>query len=92
MLIVNLSVWESIEALHDYSYKTVHAELIKQRRNWFSKMENAHLVLWWIPAGHIPSVEEAKEKLAYLQEHAASPLAFTFSKRYTIADLLAVQS
>jgi uncharacterized protein DUF3291 len=91
MLLVNMSVWESIEALHDYSYKTVHAELIKQRRDWFSKMEKPHLVLWWVAAGHIPSVEEAKEKLAHMEAHGASPLAFSFSKRFTIENLLAVQ-
>jgi Domain of unknown function (DUF3291) len=92
MLLVNMSVWENIEALHDYSYKTVHAELIKQRRDWVSKMEKPHLVLWWVAAGHIPSVEEAKEKLAHINEHGASPLAFSFSKRFTIENLLAVQS
>jgi hypothetical protein len=92
MLLVNMSVWENIEALRQYTYKTAHAELLKQRQDWFSKMEKPHLVLWWIPAGHIPSTDEAKEKLAYFEQHGASPLAFTFSKRFTVEELLAIQS
>lgn len=88
MFIVNMSVWESIEALHEYTYKTAHAQLIKQRRDWFSKMEKPHMVLWWVEAGHIPTTQEAKDKLVYFEAHGASPQAFTFSKRFSLEDFL----
>lgn len=86
MLIVNMSVWESIEALHGYTYKSDHVELIRDRKVWFSLMETPHLVLWWVPVGHIPTVEEAKQKLDYLQQHGSTVQAFTFSKRFSAED------
>ncbi|MEO0598377.1 MAG: DUF3291 domain-containing protein, partial [Chloroflexota bacterium] len=87
MLIVNMSVWESINALHAYTYKSTHVELIRDRKSWFSLMETPHMVLWWIPVGHIPTVEEAKQKLDHLNEHGATSQAFTFSKRFSPEDL-----
>jgi heme-degrading monooxygenase HmoA len=77
-IIVNMSVWESIEALRAYVYNSAHAEVLKQRRDWFDKFERSMLALWWIRAGHIPSVEEAKERLASLDSHGPTPFAFTF--------------
>lgn len=91
MLLINLSVWKSIEALHTFTYKSTHAELLRDRKQWFSKME-IYLGLWWIPAGHIPTTTEAKEKLDYLAEHGPTAQAFTFTKRFTIEDFLAVQA
>lgn len=89
MLIVNLSVWENVEALHHYTYKTAHAELIKQRRDWFSVLGTPHMVLWWIHAGHIPSTNEAQAKLKHFQDFGATAHAFSFSKRFSLADFLA---
>ena len=63
-ILVNLSVWESVEALRTYVYQTVHAELLRQRRQWFEQFEGVYVALWWIPAGHIPGVDEAKTRLA----------------------------
>ena len=91
MMIINMSVWESIEALHAYTYKSAHVELIRERKAWFVPMETAFLVLWWIPAGHIPTTDEAKAKLQLLIEQGATPLAFTFSKRFTVEEMLAAQ-
>ena len=82
MLLVNMSVWRDMESLKNYVYKSVHVELIRDRDAWFTKMADAHQALWWIKAGHIPSVEEGKEKLNYLQEHGVSKTAFTFSKYF----------
>jgi len=82
LLIVNMSVWENIESLKDYVYKSVHVELIRDRSAWFNKMIERHQALWWIPSGHIPSVDEGKEKLNYLQEHGVSKNAFTFAKHF----------
>lgn len=78
-ILFNLSVWESVEALKAYVYRTPHAELIRQRREWFQQFEKAFLALWWIPAGHVPTIDEAKERLAALQERG--PLAFAFDLR-----------
>lgn len=77
-LIVNLSVWESRQALWDFTYRTEHLELLRRRREWFTRMVEPVLVLWWVPAGHVPSVEEAMARLALLREKGPSPDAFTF--------------
>jgi hypothetical protein len=82
MLIVNLTVWESVEALREYAYKTVHVELFRGRREWFEKMDEAYLVLWWVPAGHIPTTEEARERMEYLRANGPSEYAFGISKPY----------
>jgi hypothetical protein len=77
-IIVNMSVWESIEHLKDYVYRTPHAELLRQRREWFEHFEGAYLAMWWVPAGHIPGIDEAKKRLAHLEEHGPSQYAFTW--------------
>jgi len=77
-LLVNMSVWESVEALKEFTYRTMHAELLRGRHDWFEKFEGAFLALWWVPAGHIPSIDEMKKRLAHLDEHGPSQFAFTF--------------
>lgn len=77
-IIVNMSVWESIEALKQYVYRSDHARVLRERAKWFEKMSESHMVLWWVPAGHIPTVTEAKAKLMHLREHGETPEAFTF--------------
>lgn len=77
-ILVNMSVWESVEHLKDFTFKTAHAELLKQRRDWFEHFEGAYAALWWVPAGHIPGIDEAKKRLAHLDEHGPSQFAFTF--------------
>lgn len=77
-ILVNLSVWESVEALKNYVYRTAHAELLRDRRQWFEHFDGAYVAMWWVPAGHIPSVDEAKKRLEHLQEHGPSQFAFTF--------------
>jgi hypothetical protein len=81
-LIVNMSVWENIESLKNYVYKSVHIELIRSRNEWFHKMDRLHQVLWYVPIGHKPSVEEAEAKLLYLEQHGSTENAFTFAKPY----------
>jgi hypothetical protein len=66
MLLVNMSVWESIDSLKNYVYKSLHVELIHDRDAWFNKMTEPHQALWWGPVGHFPSVTEGKEKLEIL--------------------------
>ncbi|MFF3014961.1 DUF3291 domain-containing protein [Streptomyces sp. NPDC057939] len=85
-VIVNMSVWETQESLWDFTYRSGHLEAMRRRREWFARHVEPHLVLWWIPAGHIPTVEEALERLADLREHGPSPSAFTFTSSYTVAE------
>ncbi|MFF7358648.1 DUF3291 domain-containing protein [Streptomyces filipinensis] len=85
-VIVNLTVWETPEALWDFSYRSGHLEVMRRRREWFERHVEAHLVLWWIPAGHLPTVDEALERLADLRANGPSPSAFTFASSYTAAE------
>jgi hypothetical protein len=81
-ILVNMSVWESIEQLKHYVYKTTHAELLRQRQDWFEKFAGSYTALWWIPKGHIPSVDEAKKRLAHLDAHGPTQFAFTFKNLF----------
>jgi Domain of unknown function (DUF3291) len=77
-ILLNMSVWETIEALHHYVYKTAHAELLRHRNEWFEKFTGAYTALWWVPEGHIPGIDEAKKRLAHLEKHGPTQFAFTF--------------
>lgn len=81
-MIVNLSVWESRQALWDFTYRSDHLEYVRRRREWFQRPTEPIVVLWWVPAGHIPSVEEALARLTRLREAGPSPEAFTFRQPY----------
>ncbi|MFC5746655.1 DUF3291 domain-containing protein [Actinomadura rugatobispora] len=82
-VIINYSVWESREALWDYMYRSRHLDVLRRRREWFGKHVQAHLVMWWIPAGHIPTLQEGVERLETLRAQGPSPRAFTFRETYT---------
>jgi hypothetical protein len=90
-VIVNYSVWESMEALWDFVYRSAHLETLRRRREWFRRHVEAHLVMWWVPAGRIPTVEEGLERLALLRAHGPSPRAFTFNASYTAAEAAAAE-
>jgi hypothetical protein len=77
-ILFNMSVWESLEALHAYVYKSDHVGPLRSRRAWFEPMTEASLVLWWIPASHVPTVEEARERLERLRRLGPTAEAFTF--------------
>jgi len=79
--IVNVSVWTSVEALHNYVYRSAHTDIMRQRKQWFKPMDEAYTVLWWVPAGHTPDLTEALERLTELQTRGPSEMAFTFKKR-----------
>lgn len=82
LLIANLSVWASLEDLQRYVYSGEHLNVLKQRKAWFSKVEGPTLVLWWIRAGHIPSLLEAKAALELLRLNGPTPCAFSFAKPF----------
>ncbi len=81
-ILFNLSVWESAEALEAYVYKSNHVAAVRRRADWFEQPARSPLVLWWVPAGHLPDVEEAKERLEMLWEHGPGAGAFTFRHRF----------
>ena len=81
-IIINFTVWESVESLFEFTYHSDHVEVYRKRRKWFEHVEWAYLALWWIPAGHIPTVEEGEERLRHLDAHGPTPHAFTFKKRF----------
>jgi hypothetical protein len=80
--LINMSVWASVEALFGFVYRSGHTEVMKRRREWFEKPMEAYQVLWWVQAGHIPTVQEALERLAQLRREGPTERAFTFSRRY----------
>lgn len=82
LIIVNMSVWESYEALKDYVYSGEHLTVLRNKKNWFEKPDAPILALWWVPAGQLPTVESAKLALATLREKGASPEAFTFARPF----------
>jgi heme-degrading monooxygenase HmoA len=79
-MLVNMSVWESLEALKEYVYSGDHLEMLKQRKSWFEKSDFPLLALWWIPAGTVPTVEQGKAALASLQQYGSTAAAFTFAR------------
>jgi Domain of unknown function (DUF3291) len=81
-ILFNMSVWESIEHLKRYVYETAHVEVLRQRHAWFEKFSGAYTALWWIPKGHVPSIDEAKKRLAHLDAHGPTPFAFTFKNLF----------
>jgi hypothetical protein len=81
-ILFNFSIWESIESLRAYVYKTAHAELLRQRRQWFEQFSGVFLALWWVPSGYIPGIDEAKKRLAHLEEHGPTQFAFTFKTTF----------
>lgn len=81
-LLFNMSVWESIEALENYVYKTRHVEVMRKRAKWFERPTRSPFVLWWVETGHRPAVAEARAKLELLWASGPSPDAFIFSRRF----------
>jgi hypothetical protein len=78
-VIVNMSVWRAPEDLEHFVWNTVHRQFYKKRAEWFSAMKSQHFVMWWVDEGHVPTVEEARNKLDYLERHGDSDQAFGWS-------------
>lgn len=77
-LLFNMSVWESLESLKEFTYKSNHKSVLQRRTEWFGEMDGPSYVLWWMPVGELPTLEEAKLRIAYLKEHGPSLYAFDF--------------
>jgi hypothetical protein len=87
-VIVNMSVWESREALWDFAYRSAHLDALRRRREWFTRVAEPYTVLWWLPAGGLPTVDEARGRLDLVRESGACPEAFTFRQPYDPAGAL----
>lgn len=91
-MILNMTVWESIEALREYIYRSDHVEYLRRRREWFEPLDGPSLVLWWVPAGHIPTVDEALGRLERLAADGPTPQAFTLKTPFPPADRVPVDA
>lgn len=81
-LIVNLSVWADVQSLFAFVYRSEHARFIARRREWFERYEGKYHVLWWIPAGSLPSVSDGLSRLWHLEHFGPAPQAFTFKRQF----------
>jgi hypothetical protein len=81
-LIVNMSVWDSLEALRNYVYRSPHADVLRRRQEWFEMMVEAHLALWWVEAGTLPTLGDAQERLLTLRAEGPTPRAFTLKQPF----------
>lgn len=84
--IVNMSVWEDVAALNHYVYKTAHVEIMKRRKEWFERIAEAYVVLWWVPQGQRPTVEDAIARLERLRAKGPTAFAFTFKQAFPPPD------
>ena len=82
LFIVNMSVWSSVEALGDFTYRSNHKTVFKRRYEWFERTGRPNMVLWWQPAGSVPSVDEALARLDRLTKLGPTPEAFSFRQRF----------
>jgi hypothetical protein len=82
LILVNLSVWASLPTYQDFVYKSRHRAVMQQRRQWFQRFDGIYTALWWVRGGHIPSVEEAKERLECLRAHGETGYAFSVKKPF----------
>jgi hypothetical protein len=88
-LLVNMSVWRDVVSLYQYVYSSAHVELMRRRREWFERMDQAFLVLWWVPAGHRPGIDEAVVRLELLRSQGPTAEAFTFRQAFSAPDAAA---
>jgi Domain of unknown function (DUF3291) len=75
-IIINISLWDSVEALERYVWQTVHKRFYGRRHEWFDRFEGPYFVMWWVPSGHRPTVQEALERLQSLKDNGPSDFAF----------------
>lgn len=81
-VIVNLTVWSSVDALANWAFSGSHLAIMRRRREWFARAAEATTALWWVPAGHRPSTDEAEERVRHLRRHGPTASAFTFRRPF----------
>jgi hypothetical protein len=80
-ILVNFTVWESLEALKHFTYQSGHGAYFRRRSEWFESLGNPPNAMWWIPVGEIPTLEEAKLRYDHLVQHGSSEYAFSFKDK-----------
>jgi hypothetical protein len=89
LILFNLSIWETPEQLKDFVYRSAHGEVMRERKTWFERMDSTYYALWWIAAGHTPSIDEAKQRLQHLQLHGETDYAFSFRRLFAAPSAIA---
>ena len=84
-ILINMSVWESIDGLGDYVYRSDHAGFLRRRREWFERLKEVIVALWWVPIGTLPTVNDGIERLEHLRANGSGPNAFTFRHPFSPA-------
>ncbi len=87
-LVVNMSVWSSIEAVTAFTYHSSHKEVLRRRKEWFTAMTDMHMACWYVRENSIPLPQEGRARLIYMNEHGETPYAFTFKSSYGIPEML----
>lgn len=87
--LLNLSIWESIESLLEFTYHSKHALALERRSEWFEQHDWPNYILYWVSAGHLPTEKEVKQRLDYLAHHGPTPFAFTFENPFWVQEMLA---
>ncbi|MEZ9953637.1 DUF3291 domain-containing protein [Vibrio splendidus] len=86
-MIVNMSVWDSVDSLTNFMFRTHHRDFMRRKGDWFHRLPEDTYVLWWIEEDHIPTLEEAIERLEHLRETGDTPYAFTFKTNFTASEV-----
>jgi len=87
-MLLNMSVWRDLESLSEFVYRSAHTEIMRRRREWFERISEAYMVLWWVPRGHRPGIPEAVARLDALRRNGPTAEAFTFRKAFPPPDAL----
>ena len=86
LLAVNMSVWRDADSLFEFVYRSLHTPVMARRRDYFQRFDGAFQALWWVPAGHVPTVSEGLSRLWLLDRFGPCPQAFTFKARFPAPD------
>ena len=78
-VVANVSVWQTPGDFEHFVWNTIHKQFYKRRAEWFDAMASHHFVMWWVEEGHVPTLEEARERLDHLDAHGDSDFAFGWS-------------
>jgi hypothetical protein len=82
LFLINMSVWETPDTLFDYVYRSEHVDFMRKRNDWFDRMHEPHMCLWWVPAGEVPTPKEGLRRLEQLRRDGPTPDSFSFRHRY----------
>ena len=81
-ILVNMSVWETVEDLAAFVYGAAHLAVLRRRREWCERLKDIYAAAWWVPRGHIPTIREAEDRVKHLRAHGPTPHAFTLKVHF----------